>query len=106
MACVKMGYQLFDCVIPTREARHQRLYVFQPGATLEEKFYKHLYIMDDKYCRDGGPIRGRLRLRSVQKSFPGVSAAPVPHERPAAMRLATAHNLRFFGRLMERLRGK
>ena len=23
--------------------------MFQPGATLEEKFYKHLYIMDDKY---------------------------------------------------------
>ena len=29
--CVEMGYSLFDCVIPTREARHQRLYVFAEG---------------------------------------------------------------------------
>ncbi|MCL2775772.1 MAG: tRNA-guanine transglycosylase, partial [Oscillospiraceae bacterium] len=27
-ACCKMGYNLFDCVIPTREARHNRLYIF------------------------------------------------------------------------------
>ena len=46
VSCVKMGYQLFDCVIPTREARHQRLYVFQKGAQLNEKFFKHMYIMD------------------------------------------------------------
>ncbi|MCL2159066.1 MAG: tRNA-guanine transglycosylase, partial [Oscillospiraceae bacterium] len=26
--CFKLGYNLFDCVIPTREARHNRLYVF------------------------------------------------------------------------------
>ncbi len=29
--CVDMGYTLFDCVIPTREARHQRLYAFREG---------------------------------------------------------------------------
>ena len=28
IACLKMGYNLFDCVIPTREARHNRLYIF------------------------------------------------------------------------------
>ena len=27
--CAKMGYNLFDCVIPTRDARHNRLYVFE-----------------------------------------------------------------------------
>ena len=106
VACVKMGYQLFDCVIPTREARHQRLYVFQPGATLEEKFYKHLYIMDDKYCRDGGPIEEGCDCEACKNH----SRAYLQHlfrmNDPAAMRLATAHNLRFFGRLMERLRGK
>ena len=26
--CAKMGYNLFDCVIPTREARKNKLYVF------------------------------------------------------------------------------
>lgn len=106
VACVRMGYQLFDCVIPTREARHQRLYVFQPGTGLDEKFYKHMYIMDDKYCRDS---------RSVDDDCDCVlcrnhSRAYLHHlfkmNDPAAMRLATAHNLRFYGRLMERLRAE
>ena len=29
--CIKMGYNLFDCVLPTRDARHNRLYVSQNG---------------------------------------------------------------------------
>ncbi|MCI8349854.1 MAG: hypothetical protein HFJ86_01660 [Oscillospiraceae bacterium] len=28
VACRQTGYNLFDCVIPTREARHNRLHVF------------------------------------------------------------------------------
>ena len=57
--CVEMGYRLFDCVIPTREARHNRLYAFLPGmATAEgvrsgKAFYRYLYPMDADHCRDG-----------------------------------------------------
>jgi queuine tRNA-ribosyltransferase len=104
VTCVGMGYQLFDCVIPTREARHQRLYVFQPGAGLHEKFYKHMYIMDDKYCRDSRPVDEECDCALCRNH----SRAYLHHlfrmNDPAAMRLATAHNLRFYGRLMERLR--
>ena len=55
--CVEMGYRLFDCVIPTREARHNRLYVFLPGMDTAEGvrsgklFYRYLYPMDADYCR-------------------------------------------------------
>ncbi len=103
--CVEIGYQLFDCVIPTREARHQRLYVYEPGTALHEKFYRHMYILDDKYARDGRPVEDDCDCVLCRNH----SRAYVQHlfkmNDPAAMRLATAHNLRFFGRLMERLRG-
>ncbi|MGI6238161.1 MAG: tRNA-guanine transglycosylase [Christensenellales bacterium] len=102
---VEIGYQLFDCVIPTREARHHRLYVFEPDADLHEKFYRHLYIMDDKYARDANPVDAHCDCALCT----GHSRAYLNHlfkvNDPAAMRLATAHNLRFYGRLMERLRG-
>ena len=58
--CVEMGYRLFDCVIPTREARHNRLYVFLPGMATAEgvrsgrMFYRYLYPMDADYCRVDG----------------------------------------------------
>lgn len=102
--CVRLGYQLFDCVIPTREARHQRLYVFEPGMQLNEKFFRHLYIMDDRYTRDAGPVDPECDCELCRNH----SRAYLQHlfrmNDPAAMRLATAHNLRFYGRLMERLR--
>jgi len=34
--CAAMGYNLFDCVIPTRDARHNRLYVHDGGAANAE----------------------------------------------------------------------
>lgn len=106
VSCVKMGYQLFDCVIPTREARHQRLYVFQNGAQLNEKFFKHMYIMDDKYCRDGKPVEDDCDCELCRNHSRAYLQHLFKMNDPAAMRLATAHNLRFFGRLMERLRNE
>ena len=104
--CVEMGYQLFDCVIPTREARHQRLYVFEPGTGLNEKFYRHLYIMDDRYARDGKPVEEGCDCDLCRNHSRAYLQHLFKMNDPAAMRLATAHNLRFYGRLMERLRAQ
>ena len=55
-----MGYSLFDCVLPTRDARHGRLYVFQPGwetrLAHDPRFYEFVYIKDIKHKSDGEPI--------------------------------------------------
>ena len=109
--CVEMGYGLFDCVIPTREARHQRLYVFADGCDNPDgvrrpdgKFYKFHYALDDKHARDGGPIDPGCDCELCRNH----SRAYLHHlfkvGDPQAMHLATAHNLRFYGRLMELLR--
>ena len=104
--CHAMGYNLFDCVVPTREARHNRLYVFDndpSGPTLE---YKHYYILDDKHIRDESPVSGQCDCLLCQK----YSRAYLYHlykvGDSSAYRLATMHNLRFYTQLMERLREK
>lgn len=108
-ALVEMGYGLFDCVIPTREARHQRLYTWTDPTPEgvrrpDGKFYKFLYILDDDHRRDPRPVDGRCDCILCKNH----SRAYLHHlfkvGDPYALRLATAHNLRFYGRLMELLR--
>ena len=106
-ACFDMGYTLFDCVIPTREARHGRLYVFTKDAKeklrAREKFYSFHYIADDKHHRDARPVDencdcllcrnySRAYLRHLFKTGDSLG-----------YRLATIHNLRFYSRMMEML---
>ena len=110
--CVKMGYNLFDCVIPTREARHNRLYVFDDGIetgsdaeTESDPFaYSHYYILDDKYIRDDRPVSESCDCPTCNK----YSRAYLYHLYKVgdslAYRLATMHNLRFYTTLMEKIR--
>ena len=109
--CVSMGYSLFDCVIPTREARHQRLYVFKDGMETKAgvrdpagRFYGFYYALDEKHLRDPRPIDPNCDCALCK----GHSRAYLYHlfkiGDSQAYRLATAHNLRFYARLMELLR--
>ena len=100
-----MGYDIFDCVIPTRDARHKRLYVATDGfATLGEKFYSNLYLQDKKFIRDFNPVEDSCDCLCCRR----YSRAYLHHlfeiGDALALRLATIHNLRFYTRLLERLR--
>ena len=111
--CVNMGYTLFDCVIPTREARHQRLYCFKKGMATPEgvrrpdgKFYSFVYMLDEQHVRDRGPIDPECDCILCRR----YSRAYLHHlfkvGDSQAYRLATAHNLRFYARLMELIRNE
>ncbi len=82
-ACFKMGYTIFDCVLPTRDARHQRLYL--------KKGY--LYINKQKYALDFRPISQNCKCHTCRN----YSRAYLHHlfkiKDPSAWRLATIHNL-------------
>ena len=111
ISCVDMGYNLFDCVIPTREARHQRLYVYnseniQAIDIREKDFYSYLYILDDKYINDTMAVSSSCDCfccNNYSKSF-------LRHlfkvNDPLALRLASIHNLRFYSILMELLQNE
>jgi len=105
--CVAWGYDLFDCTLPTRDARHGRLYVFDGSPEtlrLRGSFYHYHYAEDDKHRRDPGPVDETCACLCCSR----YSRAYLRHlfaiHDPLAGRLATIHNLTFYARLMERLR--
>jgi len=109
VACVKMGYNLFDCVIPTREARHNRLYVFKPeyekrsDIDLSSSFYEYIYPMDNVYRRDPRPVSHLCDCHTCLNYSRGYLRHLLSIGDSLGSRLATIHNLRFFTMLMENL---
>jgi len=108
LAAFQHGYDLFDCTIPTKDARHKRLYVFTAAPSSinlnSEIPYRFLYMQDKRHARDGRPLDETcecLCCRSYSRAY-------LWHlfnvNEQLAYRLATIHNLRFYARLMKRLR--
>ncbi|MCL2204436.1 MAG: tRNA guanosine(34) transglycosylase Tgt [Defluviitaleaceae bacterium] len=110
VACVAMGYTLFDCVIPTREARHHRLYVFNPEfekpgqIDLSRPFYKFHYILDDIHRRDKRPVSPLCDCHACTHYSRAYLRHLISIGDSLGSRLATIHNLRFYTMLMELLR--
>lgn len=104
----KMGYDIFDCVLPTRDARHQRLYVYTADSIKninldDDKFYRYFVPTKQKYYSDTNPISTAcdcLLCTNYTRSY-------LNHlfkiGDSTAKRLATIHNLRFYSILMEKL---
>ncbi len=104
--CYRLGWQIFDCVLPTRDARHGRLYVFHDPAApniLAPDFYHFLYVRDARHKRQDQPIAPGCDCHTCQN----FSLAYLHHlfdlGDPLALRLATIHNLRFYTRLLEQI---
>lgn len=111
VACSRMGYNLFDCVIPTREARHNRLYVFNDEYAspddidvFSNDFYSYYYIKDDTYWRDSRPVSKVCDCHLCRNYTRAYLRHLYMIGDTLAYRLATIHNLRFYSMLMERLR--
>ena len=102
IACVKMGYGLFDCALPTRDARRGRLYLFRSAEPADLAFDR-LYIHDDRHRRDASPLSEHCDCLACRR----YSRAYLHHlfaiRDSLAHRLATLHNLRFYTQLIERL---
>ena len=110
---VKRGIDMFDCVIPTREARHGRLYFWNEswtGKLLENEnskdFYYTLNCSADKQSADLSPINANSKFELLRR----YSKAYLRHlyviDDPLAKRLATLNNLEFYLGLMGKLRGE
>ncbi len=90
----KLGYDMFDCVIPTRNARHGMLFTSEGILRIKNSKLKNDFKTVDpecdcKLCKNY--TRGYLHhLFKVGE--------------PLGQRLATIHNLRFYTRMMEELR--
>ncbi len=107
---VKEGWSVFDCVLPTRDARHKRLYVYNAktidGIDLdEEKFYSYYTPDKEKYYRDDSPVSTACDCILCTRYSKSYLAHLFRIGDMTAGRLATIHNLRFYSIMMEKLRG-
>jgi queuine tRNA-ribosyltransferase len=106
--CYQLGWRIFDCVLPTRDARRGRLYTFQ-AARLDEVnfwfpgFYRFLYVRDEKHKRQKGPVSVACDCPCCQDYSLGYLHHLFEIGDPLGLRLATLHNLRFYTQLLERI---
>jgi len=98
LKAIKMGWDLFDCVIPTREGRHGRLFL-KKGVS-----YKTINITNAKFAKDFSPINPASKLTDLQKYSKAYLNYLFKINEPLAARLASLHNLEFYLKIMEEAR--
>lgn len=91
---LSLGYDLFDCALPTRDARKGRLFV-QGGDGAS-----YLYILDREHRHSSDPVEEGCPCPCCRRH----SRAYLHHlfrlHEPLGHQLATLHNLSFYGRLL------
>ena len=109
VTCAQLGYSLFDCALPTRDARTGRLYVWKsdpnaPDFALTGDWRDTLYIDDEKHIKADRPLSPGCDCPTCAQYSVGYLRHLHKSGETLFFRLATLHNLRFMTRLMERLR--
>ncbi len=107
VASVARGVDMFDCVLPTRNARHGDLFVRNRKRNLAnhvKNFYSVMHITGAKHRFDMRPVDeacGCLACRRYSRAY-------LRHlfkiGEPLGQRLATLHNLEFYLEMMRDLR--
>lgn len=99
---VARGCDSFDCVIPTREARHGKFYVnVKPQ---DGDGYFTMNILGEKFKEDFEPVDNACPCYGCQNYTKAYIRHLFMSEEPLGIRLATMHNLRFYLNLMQRIR--
>jgi len=101
---VKRGIDMFDCVIPTREARHGRLYIHSSSIIVHRSFYKTINIKSEKFSQDISPINKNSNLPELRHYSKAYLRHLFSVNEPLALRLATLNNLEFYLGLMSEIR--
>lgn len=114
---VRRGVDCFDCVIPTREGRHGRIYIWNRAAVgdlakpnlvfnNQEKFYSTIYIKSAALAKDNNLIDVNCPCPTCADYQ--ASRAYLRHlfasEEVLGTRLATLHNLYFYLEMMRVIR--
>ncbi|MBQ9937295.1 MAG: tRNA guanosine(34) transglycosylase Tgt [Oscillospiraceae bacterium] len=94
LEAVHLGVDLFDCVMPSRDARHGHLFT-SSGM---------MNIMNAKYEHDKGPIDENCNCPVCREFSRGYIRHLFKAKEILGMRLAVMHNLYFYNNLMKQIR--
>ena len=113
---VKRGVDMFDCVIPTREGRHGRLFSWNKNTSSKIKkllhskiiatksFYDTVTITNAKFANDKTPISQNSKIPELRNLSRAYLNYLFKINEPLGKRLATLNNLEFYLRLMVEIR--
>jgi queuine tRNA-ribosyltransferase len=109
LTCFDLGYDIFDCAMPTRDARHGRLFTFvnSPDSAhggLSGDWLKYLYINDEEHMHRDRAISEYCDCPCCTNYSLGYLHHLFKMGDSLFMRLATLHNLRFMTQLCDRIR--
>ncbi|MDD2257895.1 tRNA guanosine(34) transglycosylase Tgt [Candidatus Falkowbacteria bacterium] len=112
-----MGWDMFDCVIPTREGRHGKLFSFKPDfkdfkapgqrSKIIKKapdFYQAINILRSEYASDQNPINSASKIPELRNYSRAYLHHLFKSGEPLGQRLASLNNLEFFNELLEKLK--
>jgi len=107
--CVSFGWDMFDCVIPTREGRHGRIFIRKSEvksqkSKVKSNFYETININNEKYKNDFSRVDENCNCEMCQKHSKSYMRYLFSQKEPMAMRLASKHNLKFYSDLIRDLK--
>ena len=94
LEAVHMGVDFFDCVMPSRNARHGNLFTW----------HGKMNLLNEKYARDDRPFDESCGCPACQHYSRSYIRHLIKAKESLGMRLAVAHNLYFYNDLMEKIR--
>ena len=94
LEAVERGVDFFDCVYPSRNARHAHLYTN----------FGRLNLMNAKYERDDTPIEPGCQCPTCQRYSKAYIRHLLKAKEMLGMRLCVIHNLYFYNKMMEEIR--
>ena len=104
---IKMGYGIFDCVLPTRDARHKRIYSFKKDPNMiknifeETDWYEYINIGKSVYADDMSPIANYCDCDVCKNNSKAYLNHLFKIGDTTAFRFATMHNLAFYNKTIE-----
>jgi len=116
---VSCGIDMFDCVLPTRNARHGTVFIWQEDPASWQidlnqtifpydlpPFYKCLHLTNELFQFDEKPLDPFCDCETCRTYSRAYLRYLFQTKEVLGLRLATIHNLRFYLRLFEELRAR
>ena len=94
LEAVHRGIDFFDCVMPSRNARHGNVFTWKGK----------INILNDKYARDPRPIDPDCHCPACTRYSRSYIRHLIKAKESLGMRLAVVHNLYFYNELMSKIR--
>ena len=94
LEAVRRGVDFFDCVMPSRNGRHGKLFTWDGT----------INILNEKYASDERPVSERCACPLCRHYSRAYLRHLFKAEEVLALRLAVLHNLRFYNDLMDGIR--